>query len=205
MKSLTTLFLRGLMVLIPILLTAWFLYWLFGTAERMFRVPLAFLLPDGWYVRGLGVISALAFTVLVGFLVKLYAFNLLFSAFEKLLNSLPLVKQVYNSIRDLIHFLGGSGRDDLQKVVAIEFNGMKLIGFVTAENATLGSRTEGGEEGSGQTEKLLSVYLPMSYQVGGYLVYVPESRCEVLDMPVGDAMHKVLTANIVSKGETSNR
>lgn len=205
MKTLTTLFLRGLMVLIPILLTAWFLYWLFGTAERLFRVPLAFLLPEGWYVRGLGVLSALAFTLLVGFLVKLYAFNLLFTAFEKLLNRLPLVKQVYSSIRDLIHFLGGSGRDDLQKVVAIDFNGMQLIGFVTAENASLGGSAGSGKEGTAETEKLLSVYLPMSYQVGGYLVYVPESRCQVLDMPVGDAMHKVLTANIVSNGSKSGR
>ena len=201
MKYITTLFLRGLMVLIPILLTAWFLFWLFGTAERLFRVPLVYLLPDGWYVRGLGVLSALAFTVLVGFLVKLYAFNLLFTAFEKLLNRLPLVKQVYSSIRDLIHFLGGSGREDLQKVVAIDFNGVQLIGFVTAEDASLDSSGASAGPGTGKPEKLLSVYLPMSYQVGGYLVYVPQSRCVLLDMPVGDAMHKVLTANIISNGD----
>lgn len=201
MKTLTTLFLRGLMVLVPILLTAWLLYWLFVTAENLFRIPLAWVLPDGWYVRGLGVISALLFTVLVGFLVKLYAFNLLFRAFEKLLNRLPLVKQVYNAIRDFMQFLGGSDREELQKVVAVEFQGVKLIGFVTGEASGPGVPA-GPAEGGGAQERLLTVYLPMSYQVGGYLIYVPESRCEVLDMSAQEAMQVVLTANIVSNADS---
>ena len=193
MKHITRLFLRGLLVIVPLLVTAAFLYWLFTTAEQLFRVPLQWFLPEGWYIRGMGLVSAVIFTFLVGVLVNIYAINLLFSALENLLNRLPLVKQVYNSIRDLLSFLGGSGRDYLQKVVALEVSGVRLIGFVTGESTSLG-----GSENSGKPEKLLSVYLPMSYQVGGYLVYVPENRCEVLDMPVQQAMQTILTANIAS-------
>jgi len=196
MQTITRLFLRGLLVLVPIIITAALLYWLFISAERLFRVPLQLFLPEGWYISGMGVIFALAFTLLIGVLANIYAVNLLFKAFEKLLNKLPLVKQVYNSIRDLISFLGGSDKEDLQKVVALDFNGVRLIGFVTAENTTLAG--SGSKDDVDDDEKLLSVYLPMSYQVGGYLVYVPESQCDFLDMPVNEAMQTILTANIAS-------
>jgi len=196
MQTITRLFLRGLLVLVPVILTAALLYWLFISAERLFRVPLQLFLPGGWYISGMGVIFALAFTLLIGVLANIYAVNLLFKAFEKLLNKLPLVKQVYNSIRDLISFLGGSDKEDLQKVVALDFNGVRLIGFVTAENTTLAG--SGSKDDVDDDEKLLSVYLPMSYQVGGYLVYVPESQCDFLDMPVNEAMQTILTANIAS-------
>lgn len=196
MQTITRLFVRGLFVIVPILLTIAFIWWLFVTAEQVFRVPLQLFLPDSWYFNGMGVIFALLFTLLVGVLVNIYAVNLVFKAFEKLLNRLPLVKQIYSSIRDLISFLGGSDREDLQKVVALDFNGMRLIGFVTADDTTLAG--SGNRDDIDKDDKILSVYLPMSYQMGGYLVYVPESQCEYLDMPVKDAMQIVLTANIAS-------
>lgn len=197
MKQLTRHFLRGLLVLVPILATGAFLYWLFITAEELFRAPLQVFLPPGWYIPGMGLVSALLFTLLVGLLVKIYFINLLFKGLENLLNRLPLVKQVYSSIRDLMSFLDSSNKEDLQKVVALDVGGLKLIGFVTGETTSLNGEKDGTKDGD---EKMLSVYLPMSYQVGGYLVYVPESNCEVLDMPVRKAMQTVLTANIASGG-----
>ena len=47
MQTITRLFLRGLLVLVPIILTAALLYWLFISAERLFRVPLQLFLPEG--------------------------------------------------------------------------------------------------------------------------------------------------------------
>jgi uncharacterized membrane protein len=200
MNTISRLFLRGLLVIIPIILTAAFLYWLFVTMERLFRVPLQLFLPEDWYVNGMGLVFALLFTFLVGLVVNIYAVNLVFKAFENLLNKLPLVKQVYSSIRDLTSFLGGSDRNHLQKVVALDFNGFRLIGFVTAEDTTLPGGT-GKEAENADAEKLLSVYLPMSYQVGGYMVYVPASCCQILDVPVQEAMQTILTANIGRGGD----
>jgi uncharacterized membrane protein len=85
----------------------------------------------------MGVIFVLMFTLLVGVLVNICAVNLVFKAFEKLLNRRPLVKQICSRICTLISFLAGSDREDLQKLVALDFNGMRLIGFVTADDTTL--------------------------------------------------------------------
>jgi uncharacterized membrane protein len=42
----------------------------------------------------------------------------------------------------------------------------------------------------------VAVYLPMSYQVGGYTVFVPKSACTAVDMSREDAMKFILTAGL---------
>ena len=88
-----------------------------------------------------------------------------------------------------MHFAIGNKEKDMQKVVCVTFQpGVRLIGFVTNENATLNAETG-----------LLAVYFPMSLQMGGYLAYVDKDKCEWLDIPVDKAMQQVLTADMTAK------
>jgi uncharacterized membrane protein len=73
-------------------------------------------------------------------------------------------------------------------VVTLDTGFGKLIGFVTTEHAnTLG--IGGGDD-------LVAVYLPMSYQIGGYTVYLPRSRVTETDLTVEQAMRIVLTGGV---------
>jgi uncharacterized membrane protein len=66
---------------------------------------------------------------------------------------------------------------------------MWLIGFVTREDLTqLPDGLNNGTE--------IAVYLPMSYQIGGYLVFVPKSKVQPLNLSVEDASRLVLTAGM---------
>jgi len=186
MKIIANIFFKGLLFTLPIVATFGFLYWLFDAAETLLKYPLELILPSGWYITGMGVISTLAIVFLIGLLAQAYLIKHIFSAFEQLLERIPIVKTFYVSVRSLLQFIAGGKGGDLQKVVAFSLNdNIRLIGFVTNENAQLGERSN-----------LLAVYLPMSYQVGGYLIYVPREKCEILDMPVREAMQQVLTADI---------
>ena len=49
-------------------------------------------------------------------------------------------------------------------------------------------------------DDLVSVYLPMSYQIGGFTVYVPSDHVKTIDMDVEDAMRLVLTAGLSNNG-----
>jgi len=42
------------------------------------------------------------------------------------------------------------------------------------------------------------VYLPMSYQIGGYTVLVPRSACKPVEMSREEAMKFILTAGLKS-------
>jgi len=79
----------------------------------------------------------------------------------------------------------------LDRGVTLDYGPGKLIGFVTQEHAkTLG--IGGGED-------LIAVYLPMSYQIGGYTLYVSRSKVHETDLTVEQAMRIVLTGGVRGK------
>ena len=50
--------------------------------------------------------------------------------------------------------------------------------------------------GIGGGDDLVAVYLPMSYQIGGYTIYIPRSRVTETDLTVEQAMRIVLTGGV---------
>jgi uncharacterized membrane protein len=102
------------------------------------------------------------------------------------------VKTVYSAIRDMTRLVNtDKKKGDLDRVVTVETQVGRLIGFVTQEHAnTLG--IGGGED-------LVAVYLPMSYQIGGYTVYLPRSKLGETDLTVEQAMRIVLTGGVRGK------
>ena len=82
-------------------------------------------------------------------------------------------------------------KGDLDRVVTLDIGFGKMIGFVTQEHAnTLG--IGGGDD-------LVAVYLPMSYQIGGYTIYLPRSRVSETDLSVEQAMRIALTGGVRGK------
>jgi uncharacterized membrane protein len=62
-----------------------------------------------------------------------------------------------------------------------------VIGFVTDDSP---------QHFASEHHKQVAVYVPMSYQVGGFTLLVPQELIEPIDIPVKDAMRYVLTAGI---------
>lgn len=188
MKTLTNTFLKGLLFALPLLITFGSLYWLFMVAERYLRIPLEYVLPDGWYVTGMGLASSIVLIFVLGLLVQAYIIRGVLDYIVSLIEKIPVVKTLYNSAKDLLNFVAGEKNSHMQKVVSITFDkDIQMIGFVTNEDISLGDQSE-----------LISIYLPLSYQIGGFLMYLPKSRCTPLDIPVQKAMQQILTAHVAS-------
>ncbi len=196
MNFLARLFLRGLGILIPIGLTLYAVYWLILAAEIWLGSGLEALLSvtPVPYIRGMGVLAA----VLVVFLVGLGTFSRTFRRMADylgdLLGRIPLVKTLYGGLTDLMDFVRqGRGREEgLSHVVSVEIReDWSLVGFVTRE--TFEQLPD--QLGPDGTDKI-AVYLPMSYQIGGFTVYLPRNQVTRLDMSVEDAMRLSLTAGM---------
>jgi len=186
MKTLANIFIKGLLLALPLVITFGLIYWLFATAEDVLKIPLQSVLPEGWYITGMGVVSAAAIIFCIGLVVENFLIQHVFAWLEKVVEKIPLVKTLYGSAKDLMYFFAGNQQQQLNRVVSVSFaDNIQLIGFVTSENASLGDQ-----------EDLLTVYFPMSYQVGGYMAYIPKERCTFLDIAVQRAMQQVLTANV---------
>lgn len=182
--------LRGVVVVLPIGLTLWLLWWIGSSTEALLGRVITLVLPDRFYWPGMGILVAVALVLLAGVLVNAFLVRQLLSAWERFLDRIPVVKTIYGAIRDFVQLLpqGGEKRE-LQRVVAARFGDAKLIGFVTRDDV--------GEMGVADPEgQLVAVYFPLSYQIGGYTVLLPRESLELLDLPVETAMRLVLTGGL---------
>ena len=192
-------FVTGLLTLIPAVATIYLLVWLFGAIDRMFGRPLRLLMPDETYLAGTGIVLAIALVFGVGVLMHGVLFRQLFRKAEAALLALPLVRSIYSAVKDLIGLFGRNNGPAMQ-VVQVTFPGTnwKLLGFVTrAEFTDL-------PEGVGAPSEV-AVYLPMSYQVGGYTVILPRDSVRPVAMSRDDAMKFILTAGLKTAGGPGTR
>ncbi len=91
------------------------------------------------------------------------------------------------------------GREERKAVLVNLGDNVRLIGFITgnAEDQLGHSPDRDG--------KIVGVYLPMSYQGGGFTVYVPRSATLPLDMGFEEATKLVLTAGVGTENTGNER
>ena len=135
-------------------------------------------------------------TLGIGVLLRIWLFRKVFSLGEALLQRIPGIKSLYGSIRDMVGFFDASKPREFDKtvMVALADEKVRLMGLVTREDFT------DLPEGIGD-EQTVAVYLPMSYQLGGFTVMVPKSKIRPVEMKVDEAMQFVLTAAVSPKSE----
>jgi uncharacterized membrane protein len=198
MRKIWNTMLKGLVAILPIGLTLYLVYWLAVTAEHVFSGAIRLLLPERAYWPGLGLLTGLLVLYLVGLAVNAYVVRRALRVSDDLFARIPVVKTVYVAIRDFMRFFPSAGRgSDLKRVVLVPFGPGKALGFVTAESgAALGL-----EDGHGDT---VAVYLPMSYMIGGYTVFLPRHMLEPTSLTVEAAMRIVLMGGVQSTGATGS-
>lgn len=186
MKNISTIFLQGLIAILPILLTIALVGWLLTTLETYLRELLLLVIPDDAYWPGLGLILGLLLIFGLGLLIKFYLGQMILSGLNKLMERIPLVNTIYNAFNDVMRFLSPDKEEDLRQAVLCEVSeGVEIIGFITASDVSIGDRDE-----------LVAVYVPMSYQIGGFTFFMPKSKCKEMNMSPSEAMKKVLTASM---------
>lgn len=186
-------FFQGLAITLPITLTIALLYWLVATAEDFLGELIQYLFPEWQYWTGLGTLLAIVLVFVAGILMNVWIARRLVNGVDALLERVPLVKSIYGSLRDVANLLlNKDSNSGFKQVVAVRVSeNIRLIGFVTSEDFSgLPHAPKGADKNT------VGVYLPMSYQIGGYTVYLPKSQVEPLDMSIEDAMRFTLTAGV---------
>ena len=181
--------LKGLVALLPIGLTVYLVYWLAVAAETLFSRLLKLVIPDSAYWPGLGLVAGLVVLYLAGLAVNAYVVRRALRLSDELFARIPVVKTFYVAIRDFMTFFPSAGKgSDLKRVVLVPFGPGKAIGFVTAESSAALGVPEGDD--------LVAVYLPMSYMIGGYTVFLPRELIEPTAMSVEAGMRLALMGGV---------
>ncbi|MCC5888615.1 MAG: DUF502 domain-containing protein [Gammaproteobacteria bacterium] len=191
MKQLMSWLGKGMLAVVPALVTLYALIWLVSTLEGLLGVPLEAIFGARVYIPGMGLLLAVGLLIGIGVLIDLYVGRLVIDAMEAMIDRVPVVKSIYGAVRDLLQFAIPGKDEEARRVVAWECKpGVWMVGFVTGP-----AFVPVGNDG----EDRVSVYFPMSYQIGGYTFLLPESELTTLDMTVEDAMKGVLTAGVMGR------
>ena len=192
MKKIWNTVLKGLVAILPVGLTVYVVYWLATTAERPFSQVIKLFIPDQWYWPGLGLLTGVLVLYFVGLAVNAYIVNRALRVSDKLFARIPVVKTIYLAIRDFMRFFPSSGQgSDLQRVVLVPFGPGKVVGFVTSESDAMLRR-------SGPSGVAIAVYMPMSYMMGGYTVFVARELVEPTSLSVEEGMRIALMGGVRS-------
>lgn len=193
MKHINQIFFKGLIVVLPITLTFYLLIWASYKIESLFGSTLEWMIGQWLYIPGLGIVVTLLFIFLVGLLVNNYITGRFFSWLTNTLEKVPLIKVIYNPLKDLMALIPGrsSEKDKLQKVVLVPLEGMgvEVMGLVTREELNE----------IPNSSHLIAVYIPLSYMLGGITVLIPREKVKKIDIPVDQALKLSVTAWIKAK------
>lgn len=199
MKKVGTLFLQGLLAIAPIALTVYVLYWLATSAESLLGRAIAYVIGEAYYLPGMGVLAGFLLTLGVGVLLRIWLFRKVFDLVDTILNRIPGIQSVYGSIRDLIGFFDSTKQREFDQTVMVTVGDpqVRLMGLVTRDDFS------GLPAGIGDAQTV-AVYLPMSYQLGGFTVMVPKSKVQAVDMKVDQTLKFLLTAGVTSEPKVRN-
>lgn len=202
MKSLRRYFISGLVIIIPLGLTI-FIFWLLVTKLGGFLIPLFRILPflkdlPQEILTILGFIFFLIIIFLIGGLTSGYLGKLLVSFVEDLILKLPIVREIYNSARQLTTAVFVD-RKSLKKVVAVEYprKGIFALGFIMNEEKILSS--------DGQKEFFL-IYLPTTPNpTSGWLILIPKEEVKELNLTIDEGLKLIISGGIVIDKNTLER
>ena len=174
-------FVRGVLILAPIAITASILRWVFQLLDG--------LLGPFVETPGLGFLIVLGTFLIVGWLASLLPVDGLMGMFDRWLENLPAVNFVYSSVRDFFKaFVGNKRRFTHTARVRIFTEDVWLVGFLTDEDV---SSFALGKE-------FVAVYIPQAYNVAGQLYLVRRERVHLLpDLSPSDAMKYAATGGAV--------
>lgn len=172
----------GLIVILPILVSAYIIAWLY---LALAGIPvLQGIEPPLRVFTVLAVFSMLVLSV--GYMMRTAVGSLVEGAIDNTMNRVPGLRVVYNASK-MAAETALSDTTDLQAPVKLEtWNGMRMTAFKT------GKTTEDGRE---------MLFLPTAPNITtGYVVEVKPDRFEETDETVEDALTRVLSAGF---GETN--
>lgn len=188
LRQLRSKFLVGLLVVVPIGATVLILAWIFNGIDNILQPSIESLW--GRYYPGIGLATMIIIIYLAGILASNVLGKIAIRWGESVFERIPIVRQLYNGIKQILDSFITPSKDRYMDVVLVEFprKGMHSIGFIT--NKLL------GKDG----EYLLSVFIPTSPNpTSGFLEIMPEKEVIRTDISVENALKMIVSAGKASR------
>ena len=197
----------GLLVWLPLAITIWVLLWLLGLLDGVFSWLLTLgqhVMPQGAdasiealrRVPGLGVVVMAALLLLTGVFVTNIFGQWWVRQWDKLLSRIPIVKSIYNSVKQVSDTLFSSNGNAFREAVLVQYPhaGSWTIAFVTGR--------PGGEVQAQLEGEHLSLYVPTTPNpTSGFFLMMPRASVRPLQMSVDEALKYIVSMGVVAPSD----
>jgi len=194
MKGLLKLLFQGVLYVAPAALTILVLVKIFFFLDSILETIV------GQDVPGLGLLTLLGGLILVGFLGNIFISEPIKNSFNKWLAKAPLIKVIYNSVKELLGAFVGNKKKFNSPVMVKEHKDATCykIGFITKESV----------EGLGVSGNLMAVYFPHSYAFSGVVLLVENEYIVPVEKPAAEVMKFIVSGGVISvdeEGQSDNK
>ena len=198
-KNVIKYFLQGLLVIAPIAITGYAMYWIISGIDNwvpIFREPIKDYQGHivGYQVKnyGLGFAIVIVSVVVIGYLSSFFIQSRIFSLFDKWLEKTPGVKYIYSSVRDFFEaFAGEKKKFDKPVLANVDDTDVWRVGFITKIDMNNWGLND-----------YVAVYIPMAYSIAGNVYVVPAGRIKpVTNISSSDAMKFAISGGVTEVDE----
>lgn len=196
MPRLQRYFFSGLLVWLPVWVTILVIRFIVTLLDQTLLMLPHRYRPDailGFHVPGIGVLVTLGVILLTGIVAANIFGKQLVSFWDKLINRIPLVRTVYNSVKQILETLLTPGGKAFRKVLLVEFprEGMWSIAFQT------GSSTPKVDKAV-EEKDMVSLFIPATPNpTSGFLMMMPRKKVIELDMSIDQALKYVISLGVM--------
>jgi uncharacterized membrane protein len=193
-----SLFLHGLLTLLPLALTlaifnisfGLVLHWL--EPIRTFAPTILTKFPHA------EIVLAFCIILFIGFILKVLLLQPIMHAFESFIFKIPLVRPVYSGLKQLVTAFMSQDKASFKKVVVVEFprSGTYSIGFLTNEAPP--------ELTPSHDKKFFMVFIPTTPNpTSGFLIMAAEDEIRMTDYNRQQAMSIIISGGIIQPDKTN--
>ena len=196
-------FVTGLLIWVPLGITLWVLHLLVSTMDQTLLLLPEALQTENWlgvHVPGMGVILTLVVVFGTGLIAANILGQRLLRYWEAVLGRIPVVKSIYNSVKQVSDTLFKSGGHAFRKALLVQYprEGSWTIAFLTG--------LPGGDVANHLRGEYLSIYVPTTPNpTSGFFLIMPKADVIELDMSVDEALKYIISMGVVAPSGFSRR
>jgi uncharacterized membrane protein len=187
--------LSGLLVIVPLAITAWVLKLIINTLDQTLLILPASWQPDallGVHIPGFGVLLAFALVLGIGAAASNFAGRKLVSWGNAILHRIPVVRSLYSGVKQVSDTLFSDSGNAFRKVLLVQYPraGCWSLAFQTG--------APGGEVAGYLQGEHVSVYMPTTPNPSsGFFLMLPRSEVIELDMTIDEALKYIISMGVV--------
>lgn len=179
-KKIFQYFFQGIIVIAPIAVTIYFVFWLFTAVDSILPNLFGTVVPgeaSRWHIPGLGILMMVIIMILVGWASSSFVISHILDLIGSALEKTPGVKLIYSSVKDFLKAFSGSKKKfDKPVLVSVDSTDVWRMGFITQTDAS-------------QFELVdhVVVYVPFSYAISGMTFFVPKTSIRMINEHISSA------------------